>query len=48
MSTQKTFSPTFTLEVAKLMVDEHYSIKQACQAAGMGETAVKRWRQRCL
>ena len=42
MTTRKTFTPAFKLEIAKLMVDENYTIKQAC------ETAVKRWRQQYL
>jgi hypothetical protein len=45
MTTQKHFSPAFKLEIAKLMVEEQYSIKQACEASGAGETAVKRWKQ---
>ncbi len=54
MTTRKTFTPAFKLEIAKLMVDENYlcplgyTIKQACEASGAGETAVKRWRQQYL
>jgi len=48
MTAQKTFTPAFKLEIAKLMVDENYSIKQACEAAGAGGTAVKRWKQQYL
>ena len=48
MTTQKHFSPAFKLEIAKLMVEEQYSIKQACEASGAGETAVKRWKQQYL
>ena len=44
MTKRKHFSPAFKLEIAKLMVDEKYSIKQACEAAGAGETSVKRWK----
>ncbi len=29
MTKRKLFSPAFKLEIAKLMMDEHYSIKQA-------------------
>jgi transposase len=36
------------LEIAKLMVDGNYTVKQACEASGAGETAVKRWRQQYL
>jgi transposase len=48
MTQRKTFTPAFKLEIAKLMVDENYTIKQACEASGAGETAVKRWRQQYL
>jgi len=48
MATQQKFTPAFKLEIAKLMVDENYSIKQACEASGAGETAVKRWKQQYL
>ena len=39
MTTRKTFTPAFKLEIAKLMVDENYlcplgyTIKQACEAS---------------
>jgi len=45
MTAQKTFTPAFKLEIAKLMVDENYSAKQASEAVGAGETAVKRWKR---
>ena len=48
MTTRKEYTPAFKLEIAKLMVEEHYTIKQACEASGAGETAVKRWRQQYL
>ena len=48
MTKRKHFSPAFKLEIAKLMVDEKYSIKQACEAAGAGETSVKRWKEQYL
>ena len=48
MTAQKTFTPAFKLEIAKLMVDQNYTVKQACEAAGAGETAVKRWKQQYL
>ena len=48
MTKRKTFTPAFKLEIAKLMVDKNYTIKQACEASGAGETAVKRWRQQYL
>ena len=48
MTAQKSFTPAFKLEIAKLMVDQNYTVKQACEAAGAGETAVKRWKQQYL
>jgi transposase len=48
MTKRKHFSPAFKLEIAKLMVDEQYSIKQACEASGAGETSVKRWKTQYL
>jgi transposase len=48
MATRQKFTPAFKLEIAKLMVDENYSIKQACEASGAGETAVKRWKRQYL
>ena len=48
MTQRKTFTPDFKLAIAKLMVDEHYSVKQACETSGAGATAVKRWRQQYL
>ena len=48
MTAQMTFTPAFKLEIAKLTVDGSYSIKQACEAAGAGETAVKRWKRQYL
>ncbi len=44
MTTQPKFTPAFKLEIAKLMVGQNYTAKQACEAAGAGEAAVKRWK----
>jgi transposase len=48
MTKRKHFSPAFKLEITKLMVDEKYSIKQACPASGADETSVKRWKEQYL
>lgn len=48
MTAPQTFTPAFKLEIAKLMVGENYSVKQACEASGAGETAVKRWKRQYL
>ncbi len=45
MTRRKHYTPEFKLEIAKLMVEQNYTLKQACEAAGAGATAVKRWRQ---
>lgn len=38
-----TYSPEFKRESASLVVDKNYSIKEACQAVGVGQTAMRRW-----
>ncbi len=49
MTTQrKQFTPEFKTEIAKLMVDQNYTIQQACEASGVGESAVRRWRAQYL
>ena len=45
---RKQYTPEFKLEIAKLMVDESYTIQQASEASGAGITAVKRWKQQYL
>lgn len=39
------FSDEFKLEAAKLIVDQGYSVKEACQAFDVGRTAMNRWVQ---
>jgi transposase len=49
MTTQrKQFTPEFKAEIAKLMVDQNYTIQQACEASGASETAVRQWRTQYL
>jgi transposase len=48
MNKRKQFLPEFKLEIAKLMVDQHYTLQQACEASSAGTTAVKRWKQQYL
>lgn len=48
MTERKHFSPAFKLEIAKLLVEENYSIKQACETSGAGIIAVRRWKQQYL
>ena len=44
MTQRKQFSPEFKTEIAKLMVDQNYTLQEACKAADAGESAVRRWR----
>lgn len=38
-----TFSPEFKQEAASLVLDQGYSIPQACTSLGVGESALRRW-----
>ena len=40
---RRTFTPEFKMEAAALVVEQGYSIGQACDAMGVGETAMRRW-----
>ena len=42
---RRTFSTEFKHEAACLVVDQGYSVKQACQSLDVGETAIRRWVQ---
>jgi transposase-like protein len=48
MQTRPTFSPAFKVEIAKLMVEQHYSMAQACAVSGAGPSAVRRWKLQYL
>lgn len=37
------FTPEFKIESAKLVIEQGYSIKEACAAMGVGESAMRRW-----
>ena len=43
MSNKRTFSIEFKHEAACLVLDQGYSIKAACDAVGVGPTALRRW-----
>ncbi len=43
MRIRRTFTPEFKLEAASLVLDQGYSILQACRALDVGQTALKRW-----
>ena len=40
---RRTFSAEFKNEAACLVLDQNYSIAEACQAIDIGETALRRW-----
>ena len=42
MRTRRTFTPEFKLEAASLVLNQGYSITQACRALDIGATALKR------
>ena len=40
---RRTFSPEFKREAAELVLEQSYSYPQACEALGIGKTALRRW-----
>lgn len=42
---RRTFSVEFKQEAASLVLDQGYSVSQACKSLGVGETALRRWVQ---
>lgn len=42
---RRTFTPEFKQETASLVLDQGYSIAQACTSMGVGESALRRWVQ---
>jgi len=42
-NTRRSFSPEFRLESAQLVVDQHYSIREAASAVGVGHSTMDRW-----
>lgn len=43
MNNRRSFSIEFKHETACLVLDQGYSIREACDAVGVGKTAVRRW-----
>jgi transposase len=41
--TRRSFSPEFKLEAAQLVVNQQYSIRQACQAMGVSKSSLENW-----
>jgi transposase len=42
---RRTFTQEFKLEAAALVLDEGYSVPEACRSLDVGETALRRWVQ---
>ena len=40
---RRSFTPEFKLEAASLVLDQGYSIAEACRSLGIGDTALRRW-----
>lgn len=43
MGTRRTFTSEFKREAASLVLDQQYSIKEACDSMGVGETGMRHW-----
>ena len=41
--TKRTFTAEFKLESAKLVVEEGYTVAQACESMGVSESAMRKW-----
>lgn len=41
--TRRSFTTDFKLEAAGLVLDQGYSIPEACKSMGVGPTALRRW-----
>ena len=39
----RTFTAEFKHETACLVLDQHYSVSEACRAMSVGETSLRRW-----
>ena len=43
MTKRRLFSPEFKEETASLVLDKGYSLKEACEAVGVSNSAVRSW-----
>ena len=43
MTKKRTFSPEFRLEAAQLVVDQGYSLREACDAMGVSKSTMECW-----
>lgn len=41
--TTRSYSPEFKIECTLLVLKHNYSIREACEATGVGLTAMRRW-----
>ena len=41
--TRRTFTPEFRHEAAQLVVDQHYSIREAAEAMNVGKSTMEKW-----
>jgi transposase len=41
--TRRKISTEFKIESANLVLDQGYTISEACDAVGIGDTAMRRW-----
>jgi len=42
-NTRRTFSPEFRLESALLVVDQGYTVREACEAMNVSKSAIDKW-----
>lgn len=43
MTRNRTYTTEFKQEAAMLVLDENYSIKEACQSLGVSESGLRKW-----
>jgi transposase len=43
MKTQPTYSTEFRIDTSNLLIKQSYTIREACDATGVGPTAIRRW-----
>jgi transposase len=43
MNTQPSYSTEFKIDAANLVIKQGYSVREACEATGVGPTAIRRW-----
>jgi len=43
MTKRKSYDTEFKQEAARLILDQNYTYKEACEAMGVGQSALRRW-----